>query len=89
MIIQEISKERFDSYNPLRERSADNALTKEVAWFENNQSDVIGVIVETEQHEDFAAVSLTSTGQLRYQAYDLTVGISSFSEAKEHLRNIM
>jgi len=89
MPLQEISENQFNSYNPLRHRPADNPLTKEVAWFEAPQARVIGLIVENKQHDDFSVVSFAKSGQLRYQAYDMTVAISSFSEAKTHLREIM
>jgi hypothetical protein len=46
MAVQEISKERFDSHNLFRKRSADNALFKEVAWFKDVEADTIGLVVE-------------------------------------------
>lgn len=50
---------------------------------------MIGLIVANKRHEDFAAVFFTSASPFRYQAYDLAVSTPSFSEAKDHLREIM
>ena len=89
MSIEEISKERFDSYNPLRHRPADNALTLEVSWFENPEADAIGVIVKDKRYEDYSAVSFARANRLEYQACDVTVRISSLSGAKEYLSDMM
>ena len=89
MAVQDISKERFDSHNPFRKRSADNALFKEVAWFKDVQAETIGLVVENKQHGDFSAVSFASSCQVGYCSSDMTVAIPSFSEAREHLAEIM
>jgi hypothetical protein len=86
MSIEEISKERFDSYNPLRHRPADNALTLEVSWFENPEADAIGVIVKDKRYEDYSVVSLASRDGFGFTVYDATVAIPTISEAEEGLR---
>jgi hypothetical protein len=88
MAVQEISKERFDSYNPLRRRPADNALTCEVAWFENSESGTIGVVVESKQYDDFAVVSFVKADEVGFQAYDIRVAVESLLNAKQIINNL-
>jgi len=61
MAVLEISKKHLDPHNPLRKRSADNALLKEIAWFKDAQGDTIGIIVKSKHHENFSALSFTSS----------------------------
>lgn len=89
MAVQEISKERFDSYHPLRQRPADNAFTSEVAWFEDSEADTIGVIIESKRHDDFSVVSFANSNGYGFYPYDVAVSISSFSGAKKWIGKML